>query len=63
MIKAAFWTKAQSLVLLSLVQSAELSGSTDTDADKSATLGGYRLCQVKPRAAAYKSHPFILLIL
>ena len=32
------------------------------DADKSATLGGYRLCQVKPQPA-YKSHPFILLIL
>ena len=39
---------------------AEMAGvaGTDIDADKSATLGGYRLCQVKPRAAAYKSHPF-----
>ena len=35
----------------------------DIDADKSATLDGYRVCQVKPRAApacllAYKNHLF-----
>ena len=32
---------------------AEMAGvaGADIDADKSATLGGYRVCQVKPRAA------------
>ena len=44
---------------------AEMAGvaGADIDADKSATLDGYRVCQVKPRAApacllAYKNHLF-----